>query len=418
MQKLKILILLAAGSFYYNPAAGQSGLTLQKALQNARENNPFLKSQALNVSISQADIVTARLRPNPVLNNQTLQLLRNSGVEPSTHLFNSRNQQIWWQLTKTFQPVSQRNNKIAFAGKNAELAQKVLGETERNLFLDVALKWLDVWTLRKELDLLQLAQNNADSLVIINRVRLKNQVITETDLVRTELLAGQYQMEMKSTEQEYQNELMNLQTILGEKQQVSIDTSDHFHLFDGLSSLDSLLSKSDDRTDVQTLKKALETADVNIKLQKSFALPQPELGLIYNPQNTIHYFGIFATIDLPLFSRNQGEIQKARIIKSQAEQDLLATQILVGTQIRTAQASYLLNKKNVQNFNTLLAQAEKILSSVRYSYLRGGTSIIDLLEAHRSWLETRQKYFRTLQQYRQSYVRLLHATGLINQLAI
>ncbi len=417
MRNFTILVLLFVGSFCH-PAVCQTGLTLQKALQNARENNPFLKSQALNVGMAQADIVTAGLRPNPVLNNQSLQLLRSSHFAPETKMFNSHNQQIWWQLTKTFQLPAQRNNKIEFAGKNAELSQKILRETERNLFLDVALKWLDVWALRKELDLLQLAQNNTDSLVLINRVRLKNQVITETDLVRTELLAGQYQMEMKSIELDYQNELINLQTILGEKTEVSIDTSDRFEIFESLLNPDTLLAKSDDRSDVQAIKKSLETADANIKLQKSLALPQPELGFIYNPQNTIPYFGIFATIELPVFSRNQGEIQKSRIIKSQAEQDLTATRILVSTEIRTAQKSYQLNKRNVQNFNKLLGQAEKILSSVRYSYLRGGTSIIDLLEAHRSWLETRQQYFKILQQYRQSYVRLLHVSGLINQLAI
>lgn len=399
-------------------AFGQAGLTLQKALQNARENNPFLKSQALNVGIAEADIITAGLRPNPVLNNQSLQLAKSSHFEPGTKWINSQNQQIWWQLTKTFQWSSQRNNKLEFAGKNAELSRKVLRETERNLFLDVSLKWLDVWALQKELDLLQSAKNNTDSLVAINKVRLRNQVITETDLVRTELLAGQYAMEMKSTQQDYQNELINLQTLLGEKTAVSIDTSDRFELFENLLNTDSLFEKSDNRADLQAFKTALEMADVNVKLQKSLTLPQPELGVIYNPQNRVPYFGIFATIDLPVFSRNQGEIQKSRIIKSQAEQDLSATQVLVGSEVGTAHMSYQVHKKNVQDFHVLLFQAEKILASVRYSYLRGGTSIIDLLEAHRSWLETRQQYFKTLQQYRQSYVRLLHVSGLINQLAI
>ncbi len=417
MQRLMILVFFLVGTCF-NHAQGQVGLTLQKALQNARENNPFLKSQALNVGIAQADITTAGLRPNPVLNNQSLQLLQASRSAPGVNLMNRHNQQIWWQLTKTFQLPAQRLNKIEFAGKNAELSQNVLKDTERNLFLDVAMKWLDVWMLRKELDVLQMAKSNTDSLVLINRVRLKNQVITETDLVRTELLAGQYQMEMKSTVQDYRNELINLQTLLGEKTEVSIDTSDHFDAFSNLLNPDTLANRSDDRTDMQMLKTAIQAADVNMKLQKSLALPQPELGLIYNPQNTNPYFGFFATIDLPFFSRNQGEIQKSKIIKSQAEQDLFAKRMLVSSEIETAQKSYQINKKNVEDFTGLLAQAEKILSSVRYSYLRGGTSIVDLLEAHRSWLATRQQYYKTLQQYRQSYVRLLYVSGLINQLAI
>ncbi|REA63219.1 TolC family protein [Dyadobacter luteus] len=415
MRNLIIIILLTC-SFY--PAVSQPGLTLQQALQTARENNPFLKSQALNVAMSQADIVTAGLRPNPVLNNQSLAQVRPSHYEPGTHLMSGKNQQIWWQLTKTFQTTAQRSNKIEFANKNAELSQKMLQETERNLLQDVALKWLDVWTLRKQLDLLQLAQNNTDSLITINKVRLKNEVIAQTDLVRTQLLAGQYKMEMKSAEQDYKNELINLQILLGEKKEVAIDTSDRFDLFAGKSlGIDSLLMKSDDRADLQALKTAVQTADANIKLQKSLAVPQPELGVIYNPQNTIPYLGVFATIDLPVFSRNQGEIQKSRIVKSQTEQEFAARRNVADSEIVTAQRSYQINKENLENFNTLLSQAQQILTSVSYSYLRGGTTIVDLLEAHRSWLETRQNYYRTLQQYRESYVKLLYVSGAINQLA-
>jgi cobalt-zinc-cadmium efflux system outer membrane protein len=54
---------------------------------------------------------------------------------------------------------------------------------------------------------------------------------------------------------------------------------------------------------------------------------------------------------------------------------------------------------------------------VRYSYLKGSTTIIDLLEAQRSWLDTRQQYYDTEMQYRKATIELLFVTGLINQLA-
>ena len=44
-------------------------------------------------------------------------------------------------------------------------------------------------------------------------------------------------------------------------------------------------------------------------------------------------------------------------------------------------------------------------------------TIIDFLEAQRSWLDTQQQYYETLQLYRQSYIKLLYASGLINKLA-
>ena len=65
----------------------------------------------------------------------------------------------------------------------------------------------------------------------------------------------------------------------------------------------------------------------------------------------------------------------------------------------------------------MLEQSQTILDNVQYAYLRGGTSIIDFLEAQSSWLETQEQHNQALELYRQSHIQLLYAAGLINQLA-
>lgn len=89
----------------------------------------------------------------------------------------------------------------------------------------------------------------------------------------------------------------------------------------------------------------------------------------------------------------------------------------IQAEILTAYRTYQTQKQNVRNFNQLLSQSQSILNSVKYSYLRGGTTIIDFLEAQRSWLDTQHQYYDILQQYRQSYIDLLYTSGLINQFA-
>jgi outer membrane protein, heavy metal efflux system len=405
----------------FSSASAQSNYSIQKALQTAKSNNIVLKSQQLNINIAETDIVTAMLRPNLKLNNQTLQLMRNSAFAENTSWYNGQNRQVWWQLTKVFQLPAQRRNKIDFSKQNVALQQKIYNETERSVLQDVANKWLDVWTIRKQLDILLIAKTNVDTLVIINKLRLKNQVTTQTDLTRTELLANKYGLQIITAKQNYKNELANLKFLLGIQNQINneitIDTTDNFN-FVFPSNLDSLLKQAlDNRSDLQAVKSTIDVANANIKLQKSFSLPQPELGVIYNPQNTVPYVGIYGTIDIPIFARNQGEIKKSSLLKQQAEQNLLVTQLQIQVEITNAFNSYQTQKTNLQKFNVLLAQSEGILSSVRYAYLRGSTTIIDFLEAQRSWLETQQQYYETLQQYRQSYIRLLYTSGLINQMA-
>ena len=116
-------------------------------------------------------------------------------------------------------------------------------------------------------------------------------------------------------------------------------------------------------------------------------------------------------------NRNQGEIKKSVILRQQAERQLLTIQSRLQTEVDIAFSSYKLQQENVKRFKSVLEQSQTILDNVRYAYLRGGTTIIDFLEAQRSWLETEQQYYDVLQQYHQSYVQLLFATGLINQIA-
>ena len=415
----KVIIITAIVTTFciFGTASAQTKYSLQQALQAAKTNNPILKREQFNVNVAETDIVTASLRPNPVLNNQSLQLIKASKFPENSNWSNHLNRQVWWQVTKPFQMPELRKNKIDYANQNVILNQKAFTETERNLFQDVASKWLDVWSARKQLDILNIAKSNIDTLVNINKVRLKNQVITTTDLARTELLANQYNVQTKSADQNYKNEIINLKYLMGIQDDVAVDTTDSFQ-FAFPANVDDLLQQAlQSRSDIQTLKSTIDVANSNIKLQKSLALPVPELGAIFNPQNGVPYMGVYGTIAIPIFSRNQGEIRKSHVLKQQAEQDLVATQSLIQSEISTAYSSYITQKQNLQNFNGLLAQSQTILNNVKYSYLRGGTTIIDFLEAQRSWLDTQQQYYETLQLYRQSYIKLLYASGIINQIA-
>jgi len=398
-------------------AAAQSSLSLQEALRTARQNNLFLKTERYTLEAGQADIVTSKLRPNPALNNQTLQLANSKYFKENTAWNNAYNRQVWWQLTKPFQWPGQRKYRIDVANQNYNLVSKNFLELERNVFFDVASKWLEVWISQNQIRVIEIAKSNADTLTKINTLRLKNQVISETDLIRTQLLSEQYAVQLRAARQDLRNKRGELRLLVGATDSVNVDLTNEF-LFPESVNIDSLLHYAlNNRADIQQVQSLRLLSESNIKFQRSMAYPQPELGMIWNPQNTVPYVGFFGTIELPLFSRNQGEIQKSTILKKQAEQNYIAVQTQIQTEINTAYKSFMVQQQNVERFAGILQQAQSILDHVRYAYLRGGTTIIDFLEAQRSWLETQQQYYDAQQQYRQSYIQLLFVSGLINQLA-
>ena len=412
---------------FVRPVSAQTVLTLQQTLRQVRENSPVLRVERLNVSAAQADQVTANLRPNPVLNNQTLIQLSQPGIpaDQTVGAFNRQRRQFWLQATKEFDIHNKRQYRNRFAEANTNLVSRGLAETERNLLFDAANRFLDAWYARIQLALLQRAKANVDTLVQLNKVRLKNLVINSTELTRTQLISDQYEVQTRTARQDVSNRLNDLRVLLGTADSISVVVNDSIlspsfanplTLYPSITaSLDSLLQvATTDRADVQIAGANLEAARRNIDLQQVLAKPRNEAGVIWNPQNAVPYAGIFLTVELPVYSRNQGEIQKSRVLQEQATQAAALVQARIRVEVQTAYQSYLASRQNVSRYVDIRRDADRVLASVRYAYLRGATTLIDLLQAQSSWFDTQTAYYQILYTYRQNYVRLLYATGQIN----
>ena len=120
---------------------------------------------------------------------------------------------------------------------------------------------------------------------------------------------------------------------------------------------------------------------------------------------------------LPFYNKNQGEIQKAILQKEQYDIQAAGVQQQIKSEITVAVQRLRSQQQNLEQFSDVLKKSQQILSNVKYAYLKGGTTIIDFLEAERSWLDNQRQYNDILQAYKQNYLQLLFTTGKINQLA-
>lgn len=270
--RIRILLVSFLGLYFSNSSFAQNNYNLQKALKTASENNPILKTQKFEIAVAETEIISAKTISNIKLNNQSLFLMNGAMANNASNLLSARNSQVWWQMTKVFQIAGQRKNKIDVAEKSVAFTKQNFEEVKRNLYQAVALKWLDVWTAKKQFDILTRAKTNLDSVVTINKNRLKNQVITQIDYNRTELLANQYALQIKSAGQVLKNETANFKYLLGTSDDITIDEKDSFEYVTTTTSDDLLKSSLESRTDILAAKSAIEVAASNIKLQKSFHL--------------------------------------------------------------------------------------------------------------------------------------------------
>ena len=122
-----------------------------------------------------------------------------------------------------------------------------------------------------------------------------------------------------------------------------------------------------------------------------------------------------AGISIPLkFSNNRpGELRAAQYGALQAEQLYKKTELTIETEVTQAFYTYKAAQKQVLQFNTgLLAEAKAIMDGKIYSYQRGETSLLEVLNAQRTYNDVQQNYYQTLYSHAAALVELERAAGI------
>ena len=115
----------------------------------------------------------------------------------------------------------------------------------------------------------------------------------------------------------------------------------------------------------------------------------------------------YATMAIPIFDRNQGNIAGAKAQITQANEQERAAEQLVLTQVRSAYAEQQSALQVVDLYRSgYLGDAQQSLSISEYAYLRGDTSLLNFLDAERSYRTVELDYRRALAQAMLSDQRL------------
>ena len=174
----------------------------------------------------------------------------------------------------------------------------------------------------------------------------------------------------------------------------------------------------DDRPDLQTLKSRAIGNKLNIELKKkegytSYLNFGGEVRLKGNEQ----YAGIFASIPLKWFDRNQGEIFKAEETykKSQLEVDAKRKQIY--SEIRAALKEILAREELLINYREikLLEKNKSVQEKYRLAYIRGASNLVTFLEAEKNYLSVLRGYYEQLYLYYNAIEAFRAAIGKLGE---
>lgn len=400
--------------------AGQSqqpaSVTVNQAVREAVDKNLGLLAERYNVSIAEAQIITARLRPNPVLSIYG-DLLDLAGTG-----FNAQNTagppEYGIRTDWLIERGGKRQYRIDVAENAREVARWQLLNATRTLVLDVQNAFVEVVQAK---DNLALAQDNLkafEQILRVNEARVNAGDLSVLELNRTRLARLQLQNTVLQAQSRLRVVKQRLQLLMGR-----VTPSEAFDV-SGKQRRDPLALTFDEieqralslRPDLQALKRDQARSQADIKLQLAQGKADYSIGTEFRRQQglagTGNSLGFFFSVPLQIFNRNQGEIERARQAEQQIERRIRALEAEVRNDVRAAHEQYETARSLLATIETdMLKQAQQVRQTMEYSYRRGEAGFVDFLDAQRAFNDTMQTYNEARAEYARSLYSIESVSG-------
>jgi outer membrane protein, heavy metal efflux system len=401
-----------------SPAWGQAPpavtrVTLQQAVQMAVARNQALQAQRLAVEAVRADEVTAGLKPNIGVSFSA------DGFTP----FSPR--QINWDFLKNdtsystsasylFERGGKRQNRIAVAKSTTDVAQKTALDAERTLAFQTAQAFIDVLLAKSTLDLAQQNLKSFAGVVAVNQQRVTSGDLAEAEFYRIHLQQLQFETDVSAAEVALVQARANLRQLLGfDMIAEDFDVVGDLAYSARPADLESLKQQAlQSRADYLAAQSNVTLAQNTLTLERSNRARDISGDVDYSHTGPDNTMGLGVAFDLPVHDRNQGNIARSQVLVRQATEQELAARYLVITDVINAYAGWQTSQKVVALYESgYLNQAQQSLDVSRYIYQRGAGSLLDLLDAERTYRDTQLGYRQALAAYMTSVQQLNFAVG-------
>jgi outer membrane protein, heavy metal efflux system len=390
-------------------------LTIDRAVGEALEHNLNLLAERFNVTVADAAVLTASLKPNPVITASVMRpdaVLVDAGISPHEQVF---------RTDYVIERGGKRDRRVDQATVAKSVAELQLLNTTRSLVLDVEGAFTDVQLAKLNLALAQDNLKAFNDVVQVNAERVRTGDLSPVELSRSRLAALQFQNDVRQQETRLRTARNRLSTLIGrgpngEAVDVSGDLRKDVQPID-LDALQRQALRS--RPDLRAAREDRARSVADLRLQLANGTIDYTVSGEYHRQEGAavqgNSYGVFFSAPLPIFNRNQGEIARARAQQEQLQTKVLAAETQVSSEVANAYAEYSTAREIVDVIEgQMLTQAQSVRTTMEYSYRRGEASFVEFLDAVRAFNETMQSYNEARAGFARSLYTIDSISGRVN----
>jgi cobalt-zinc-cadmium efflux system outer membrane protein len=251
--------------------------------------------------------------------------------------------------------------------------------------------------------------------VDISEIQYKDGGISENDYLKIKIQLVQFQTDVEQALLNNIQALSDLRQQLGyESVPADYDVVGEFEYHPLAVTIEELQAKAlQNRPDLRAAREGVTAAQSQYELQKAIGKRDVTGQMNYTHAGGLSTASFFGSIQLPIFDRNQGEILRASYAINQAQEQEKSTSGQALTDVRDAYEGLRTNDKVITLYRSgYLEVAQKDRDISEYTYHRGAASLLDFLDAERSYRATQLAYRQALASYLLALEQLREAVGV------
>ena len=409
------------------PAAIANHLAMDQAVAFALAHNHDVIAARLGIREAELVEIAASIYPNPVLSYTAGNLVVGhgnpnnvaQGAPASPGFFSQAVQTIG--ISEIIDVWSKRSARSRAAERGVELRRFEVADVLREIAYEVRSVYTEVCREQAERQLRRDMRDGYGETIRLSRARRGAGEISESEFRKIELEGLRYETEVVAADAELDLARKRLAALLGLKADAELGAALGDEAPPELDlALAPLVSRAmKDRPDVRAAEQAHAFAEASLGAARRERLPDVTLGVSYTHSAFLasgdnpHALAVGIAVPLPIFDRNQANVGRADLELRRAANESARLDVVVGHEVGDA-------VRRVERALTLLAlfegggmleRAERARQVAEKSYQAGAISLLELLEAQRTFLDTRAQYLRVEYDYRQSRVDLRRAVG-------
>ncbi|MGB7585467.1 MAG: TolC family protein [Terriglobales bacterium] len=406
-------ILLLVGT-----AAAQNTtlITLDQAIDLALAHNHTILATRTLILQSQAQEITANLRPNPTLGADTQFIPFFSPQDFSGDNLNET-QQFDIGIGYLFERGHKRQRRLQAARDQTAVQRAQVADAERTLAFSVGQQFVSVLLAESTLQFALQDLKSFQQTVDISESQFKAGAISEGDYLKIKLQLLQFQTDVSAARLARVQALVGLRELLGYNAvPANYDVVGDLSYQPVKGNVEDLQNKAlSERPDFRAAELGITAAQSQILLAKANAKVDVNGTYDFTHVSGENTASLFVNFELPFFNRNQGEIARTGYALTQAQEQQQSASDTVLSDVSNAYEAVRSNDEVVQLYSSgYLKQAQDSRDISEYAYKRGAASLLDFLDAERSYRSVQLAYRQALASYMTAVEQLKEAVGTRN----